>query len=228
MKMKFKILSLITLTCIICSFTMQTKKKIVFFGDSITEMGVQPEGYITKLSQLFKEKNLDKNYELIGAGIGGNKVYDLYLRLEDDVLSKNPDAVVIWVGVNDVWHKKLALTGTDPDKFEKFYAALIRKFKERNITVLLTTPAAIGERSDCSNEMDGDLNRYSSIIRNLAAKNNCTLVDLRKDFMDNLKTNNPENKDRGVLTTDGVHLNPTGNNFVANKMYDALHKGFIK
>jgi isoamyl acetate esterase len=226
MKMKFAFL--ITLTIIICSFTMQTKKKIVFFGDSITEMGVQPEGYITRLGQLFKDKNLDKNYELIGAGIGGNKVYDLYLRLEDDVLSKKPDAVVIWVGVHDVWHKKLAQTGTDPDKFEKFYEALIRKFKERNITVLLTTPAAIGERSDCSNEMDGDLNRYASIIRNLAAKNNCTLVDLRKDFMDYLKTNNPENKDRGILTTDGVHLNAAGNNFVAGKMYDALHKSYIK
>jgi isoamyl acetate esterase len=226
MKMKFAFL--ITLTIIICSFTMQTKKKIVFFGDSITEMGVQPEGYITRLGQLFKDKNLDNNYELIGAGIGGNKVYDLYLRLEDDVLSKKPDAVVIWVGVNDVWHKKLAQTGTDPDKFEKFYEALIKKFKERNITVLLTTPAAIGERSDCSNEMDGDLNRYASIIRNLAAKNNCTLVDLRKDFMDYLKTNNPENKDRGILTTDGVHLNAAGNNFVAGKMYDALHKSYIK
>jgi isoamyl acetate esterase len=226
MKMKFALL--ITLSIIICSFSMQTKKKIVFFGDSITEMGVQPEGYITKLGQLFKEKNLDKNYDLVGAGIGGNKVYDLYLRLEDDVLSKNPDAVVIWVGVNDVWHKKLAQTGTDPDKFEKFYAALIKKFKERNITVLLTTPAAIGERSDCSNEMDGDLNRYATIIRNLAAKNNCTLVDLRKDFMDYLKTNNPENKDKGIFTTDGVHLNTAGNNFVAGKMYDALHKGYIK
>ena len=226
--MKIKIAFFIALTSIICSFTMQTKKKIVFFGDSITEMGVQPEGYISRLNQLFKDKSLDKNYELIGAGIGGNKVYDLYLRLEDDVLAKKPDAVVIWVGVNDVWHKKLAQTGTDPDKFEKFYNALIKKFKDRNITVLLTTPAAIGEKWDCSNEMDGDLNRYAGIVRNLATKNNCTLVDLRKDFMDYLKTNNADNKDRGILTTDGVHLNATGNNFVAGKMYEALQKGFIK
>jgi lysophospholipase L1-like esterase len=102
--MKIKIAFFIALTSIICSFTMQTKKKIVFFGDSITEMGVQPEGYISRLNQLFKDKSLDKNYELIGAGIGGNKVYDLYLRLEDDVLAKKPDAVVFWVGVNDVWH----------------------------------------------------------------------------------------------------------------------------
>ena len=144
--MKIKIAFFIALTFIICSFTMQTKKKIVFFGDSITEMGVQPEGYISRLNQMFKDKNLDKNYELMGAGIGGNKVYDLYLRLEDDVMAKKPDAVVIWVGVNDVWHKKLAQTGTDPDKFEKFYTALIKKFKDRNITVLLTTPAAIGEK----------------------------------------------------------------------------------
>jgi len=40
---------------------------------------------------------------------------------------------VIWVGVNDVWHKTLLGTGTDADKFEKFYQAIIKKLKDKNI-----------------------------------------------------------------------------------------------
>jgi lysophospholipase L1-like esterase len=56
-------------------------------------------------------------------------VYDLYLRLEEDVLKKRPDVVVIWIGVNDVWHKTILGTGTDADKFEKFYTAIINKLK---------------------------------------------------------------------------------------------------
>jgi lysophospholipase L1-like esterase len=168
------------------------------------------------------------NYELAGAGIGGNKVYDLYLRMDDDVLSKNPDAVVIWVGVNDVWHKKTSGTGTDYDKFEKFYQAIIKKLKEKNIKVYLVTPAAIGEKNDCTNELDGGLNNYSALIRNIASKNNCTLIDLRQEFLSYLKSNNPQNKDRGILTTDGVHLNEAGNQFVAEKMMTALRKDFIK
>ncbi|MGZ3838488.1 MAG: SGNH/GDSL hydrolase family protein [Flavisolibacter sp.] len=226
--MKITLLSLIVLTTTLLSFTRQTRKKIVFFGDSITEQGVQPGGYITRLQQQYAAQNLSKNYELIGAGIGGNKVYDLYLRMEEDVLAKKPDAVVIWIGVNDVWHKKLAGTGTDPDKFERFYNAIIKKLKDRNITVFLCTPAAIGEKWDCSNELDGDLNRYAAIIRHIAQVNNCPLIDLRKSFLDYLKTHNPENKEKGILTVDGVHLNPTGNAFVAEKMFEALKQDFAR
>jgi lysophospholipase L1-like esterase len=203
----------------------QTKKKIVFFGDSITQMGVQPDGYITKLNHLLDEKKLSGDYELIGAGIGGNKVYDLYLRMEDDVLAKNPDIVVIWVGVNDVWHKRMFGTGTDADKFEKFYNAIIKKLQNRNIKVFICTPAVIGEKNDFSNELDGDLNKYAGIIRTIARNNNCTLIDLRKGFLDYLKDHNPENKDKGILTTDGVHLSTAGNDMVAQTMFNAIIQG---
>jgi lysophospholipase L1-like esterase len=208
--------------------TAQTKKKILFFGDSITEQGAKPGGYIRIFDSLLAVKGKNGNYETIGAGISGNKVYDLYLRMDDDVLSKSPDAVVIWIGVNDVWHKRTSGTGTDADKFERFYNAIIKKLKDRKMQVYLCTPATIGERKDYINELDGDLNKYSMIIRGIAQKNNCPLIDLRQVFQDYIKTNNPDNKDRGILTTDGVHLNPAGNHFVAEQMYKALNKDFIK
>jgi lysophospholipase L1-like esterase len=207
------------------SFTgKQQKQHIVFLGDSITQAGVGPTGYITVLGNMLKEKGKSDQYQLTGAGIGGNKVYDLYLRVEDDVLAKNPGTVVIWVGVNDVWHKRSFGTGTDPDKFEKFYNALIKKFKAKNIKVYLCTPAAIGEKTDFSNELDGDLNKYSVIIRDIAKKNDCPIIDLRKTFLDYNLANNPENKSRDILTTDGVHLNEKGNKLVAEEMYKALVK----
>src|SRR6218665_1820371 len=172
------------------------------------------------------KKNLDgrgaNNYELIGAGIGGNKVYDLYLRLEEDVLAKAPDAAVIWIGVNDVWHKTSLGTGTDFDKFQRFYVALIKKLREKNIKTILVTPAAIGELTDCSNTQDGDLNKYSKAIRKMAAENKCTLIDLRKIFLEYNAKNNPDNKPQGILTTDGVHLNDAGNQLTAEEMMKGL------
>lgn len=226
--MKNKI-TFLFLSIILCSsFTHQQKKRIVFFGDSITQAGVQPTGYITKLSQLLQEKKIGEKYELIGAGIGGNKAYDLYLRMEDDVLAKKPDAVVIWVGVNDVWHKRTYGTGTDADKFEKFYNAIIKKLKANNIAVLICTPAAIGEKTDFTNELDGDLNKYSEIIRMIAKNNNTPLIDLRKAFLNYNLINNKENKESGILTTDKVHLNEKGNQFVAEEMYKALSQSVIK
>lgn len=213
---------------VLSSFSGQQKKRIVFFGDSITQAGVQPNGYITKFTQMLDEKNIGSSYELIGAGISGNKVYDLFLRMDDDVLSKKPDAVVIWVGVNDVWHKRTSGTGTDADKFERFYNAIIKKLKSNNVAVFICTPAAIGEKTDFTNELDGDLNKYSEIIRNIAKNNNCPLIDLRKAFLNYNLANNKENKESGVLTTDRVHLNEKGNQFVADEMYKVLSQSIIK
>jgi lysophospholipase L1-like esterase len=130
--------------------------------------------------------------------------------------------VVIWVGVNDVWHKRTYGTGTDPDKFEKFYTAVIKKLQQKNIKVKICTPAAIGEKTDFSNELDGDLNKYSSIIRNIAKKNNCSLIDLRQAFLQYNLANNRENNEKGILTTDGVHLNEKGNYLVAEEMMRAI------
>ena len=197
-------------------------KKIIFFGDSITQAGVQPGGYV----DLIKQSLGTEKYEVIGAGIGGNKVYDLYLRLENDVLNKKPDAVVIYVGVNDVWHKLSSRTGTDYDKFIRFYDALIKKIQDNGAKVILVTPAVIGEKKDGANEMDADLDKYSGAIREIAAKNNLPLCDLRKIFKDYNIAKNTENKDKGILTTDGVHLNAQGNQAVATNLTAIIQKLF--
>ena len=196
--------------------------RVIFFGDSITQAGVSPGGYIVRIDTMSKKEGVGDNYEFTGAGIGGNKVYDLYLRMETDVLAKNPDIVIIYVGVNDVWHKATYGTGTDPDKFENFYQAIIDKLKAKNIKVILCTPATIGEKTDFSNQQDGDLNKYSSIIRGIAAKNNLPVVDLRKSFLAYNLSNNPDNKEKGILTSDGVHLNAKGNQLVADEMWAAI------
>jgi lysophospholipase L1-like esterase len=218
--MKLLLSSLVIFLVTVCAF--QTKSRVIFFGDSITQAGVQAGGYILRIDSMCKAEGKGGNYEFTGAGIGGNKVYDLYLRMEKDVLAKNPDAVIINIGVNDVWHKTSYGTGTDPDKFEKFYQAIIDKLKEKNIKVILCTPAAIGEKTDFSNPQDGDMNEYSNIIRRLAANNSLPLVDLRKAFLEYNLKNNPDNKDRGILTSDRVHLNAKGNQLVAEEMWRVL------
>ncbi len=197
------------------SFTVMQKKKVVFFGDSITQAGVGATGYITVLQQMLTQAGKDNAWELVGAGIGGNKVYDLYLRLEDDVLSKKPDLVFIYVGINDVWHKRSHGTGTDADKFERFYNRLIDKIQAAGAKVIICTPTVIGEKKDFVNELDGDLNKYAEIIRQIAKNKNVELLDLRKATIDYISKNNPEDKSSGILTTDGVHMNETGNRFLA-------------
>ncbi len=192
--------------------------RVIFFGDSITEAGVGPAGYITQLRGMLPPDR----FELTGAGIGGNKVYDLYLRLDRDVMERHPDVVVVFVGVNDVWHKKTLGTGTDADKFVAFYDALISKMQGKGIRVILATPALIGEKTDCTNDLDGELNHYAQLIRDLAAAHRCTLVDLRREFLKHLGTANTANADKGILTEDRVHFSAEGNRLAARLFLDAL------
>ncbi|GAB3504397.1 SGNH/GDSL hydrolase family protein [Emticicia fontis] len=206
------------------SLTQDKPTKVILFGDSITQAGVGPTGYITKMKETLEKQGIKDKYQLIGAGIGGNKVYDLFLRMEDDVLNQNPDVVVIYIGVNDVWHKSSMGTGTDADKFVGFYTAIIKKLQSKGIKVICCTPAAIGERNDNSNPQDGDMNHYSNLIRGIASKFDCPLVDLRKEFTAYNVKNNPQNKESGILTTDRVHLNDTGNQMVADLILKAIVK----
>ena len=59
------------------------------------------------------------NIEVIGAGVSGNKVPDLQKRLQRDVLDKQPSLVVIYIGINDVWHWVTpGLKGTTKEDYE--------------------------------------------------------------------------------------------------------------
>lgn len=213
---RIKLLLLLPVLMMVLLFSAMNykPKKVILFGDSITQFGTKPGGYVDLL-----QKALDPaKYEVTGSGIGGNKVYDLYLRMEEDVLNKKPDLVVIYIGVNDVWHKLKHRTGTDYPKFIQFYQALIDKMKAKGIKIVLCTPAVIGEKKDAANEMDTELNRYSDAIRGLAVKNSLPIADLRKLFTSYVQENNPENTEKGILTTDGVHLNDKGNRMLADTL----------
>jgi len=224
MKKYIKLISLSFLSLVMLAFgKSQKKKRVVFFGDSITQAGARPGGYIVKLDSLLQQKGIT-NYDLVGAGVSGNKVYDLYLRLETDVLEKQPDIVVIYVGINDVWHKATSGTGTDADKFEKFYKAIIKKLTDKNIKVIVCTPTTIGERYDNSNQQDGDLNRYSFLIKNIAKEASLPVCDLREIFLGYLKKYNTNNAEKGILTTDRVHLSSAGNLLVAQSICDVLQQ----
>jgi len=224
MKTIFKI-SAVFFVLLMLSFTFPPKKtKVLFFGDSITQYGMKSDGYIVKMDSIIHKSNILDSIQLIGGGVSGNRITDLYLRLDKDVLDKQPDVVVIYVGINDVWHKRTFGTGTDIGTFEKFYKIIIQKLIDKNIKVILCTPSVIGERNDQTNEFDGDLNLYAARIRKIAVEQSLPLCDLRLGFIDFLKANNPTNVEKGILTIDRVHLSASGNLFVAKEIWKEIKK----
>jgi lysophospholipase L1-like esterase len=210
------------LSMLLMSFNYGRKRtKVLFFGDSITEQGMRRKGYITLLHKLIKQEAEEEKFDLIGAGVNGNRVGDLLQRVEADVLSKGPDIVVVFIGVNDVWHKQVG-EGTDLDTFEDLYRRLIEKLKVGRSKIVLCTPAVIGEKIDESNQFDEDLDKYATVIKNIASTNDFPLIDLRQAFINYNLANNIESKEAGILTTDGVHLNDEGNELAAREMWKVI------
>ena len=78
--------------------------RIVFLGDSITASGNAGKGYIQVIRDRLADKKKELAIECIGAGISGNKVPDLQKRVDKHVIDKKPTIVVIYIGINDVWH----------------------------------------------------------------------------------------------------------------------------
>ena len=196
--------------------------KIVFLGDSITEAGAQPGGYVSLVADSLA--TLDADIAVIGAGISGNKVPDLLNRLDADVLVHEPTHVIIYIGINDVWHhfEFDQVTGTAPEVFESGLHTLIERIRESGATPLLCTPSVIGEDTASSAEVNQRLMEYAELSRAVAKSAEATLCDLRVAFEAHLETNNPQKLYEGILTSDGVHLNEEGNQFVARFMLDVI------
>lgn len=201
----------------------ESKLRIIFFGDSITQQGNDPGGYVALVRDSLRV--LGPQYEVIGAGISGNKVSDLERRLRKDVLDKKPDIVVIYIGINDVWHYQFAdrgLTGTPKDSFEIKLRGIVSAIQHSGAIVILCTPSVIGEKKGGENSWDTMLDGYSDVSRKVAGDEAAELLDLRNNFTLFLKDHNPQNLEKGILTTDGVHLNSEGNRFVAGLMIQAI------
>ncbi len=197
--------------------------RIIFLGDSITQAGAGKGGYIMLIKDALTEKHKDLEIDIVGAGISGNKVPDLQARVEKDVVARKPTIVFIYIGINDVWHgENDPAKGTSPEKFEAGLREVIGKITTAGARVIRCTPSVIGEKTDGTNQNDKKLDEYSDISRKVAKELKLEVCDLRKEFLASLKEKNKDNKEKGVLTNDGVHLNGDGNRLVADAMLNVL------
>ena len=224
-KIIFLIISLLIISCE--NMNDNQPAKIVFLGDSITQ---QAEDFEYGFISLIRQNLVQDKFELVGKGIGWNKVSDLLTRYKLDVIDLNPDIVFIYIGINDVWHKYDFGTGSDIDLYEKGLRTIISDIKSLGSKIVLCTPTVIGENTgdfvlgnqfkdvETMEKMNGDLDTFSEVVRKLSNEYETELLDLRKIFMDYLAENNINNDAAGILTTDGVHLNEQGNKLIADQM----------
>lgn len=206
--------------------------KILFFGDSITDMNrnrLQPDGGIytygsgyvfCATSDLLKENPL--KYEIINRGIGGNRVVDLYARIKSDVWNHNPDVLSILIGVNDVWHEIDCGNGVELDRYEKVYRMLIEDTLKvlPNVKIMLMEPFVLhGTATDEKFDKFAAVFDYAKVVKKLAEEYNLTFVPLQKTLD---KAAEEYGAERYLF--DGVHPDMAGARLIADEWLKAFNE----
>lgn len=206
--------------------------KILFYGDSITDMNRNREdadgsvysygvGYTNfVVGELTSENPL--KYECINRGISGNRVVDLYARIKIDVWNHKPDVLSILIGVNDVWHEISRENGVELDRWERIYRTMIEETIERlpNIKIIILEPFILeGSATDGEERWQKfqEVKEYAKVAKKIAKDYGLTFVPLQEKF------DEAEAKFGGdYYTFDGVHPLASGAKMIATEWLKAF------
>ena len=207
--------------------------KILFFGDSITDMGRARDmngqafgygvGYVNSVSSTLKYKNPEK-YEIINRGIGGDRIVDLYARIKKDVWNETPDVISVLIGVNDVWHEIFGGNGVELERFERVYRMLIEDTKLRlpNVKFILCEPFVLkGSATEEHYQEFCDVKEYAKVIKKLAEEYGAGFVALQEKFEQAAELHGAVH-----YLYDGVHPDMAGARLIAEEwlsVFATLH-----
>ncbi len=194
-------------------------KTVCFLGDSITHDGK----YIKELAQTYldSEKQTGR-YEFYNCGISGDTAAGALRRLDADVLSYNPDIVMIMFGMNDIgqsYYVKANYNDTVEaqrqsklDTYAQNMEALVTKLLDSGVEVILCTPTPYDDVTNTTNDYNAGLVKCAEIVKNLANDYGLEVVDHYKN-MYNLRSIK--------YWGDPIHPNALGHHVMAQSiMYD--------
>ena len=192
--------------------------RIVFFGDSVTDMGsVNPVGeglfdnvghsYVRIIENMLAVYYREIKIRVTNSGISGNTSRDLLARFDRDVVDLNPDWVSICIGINDVWRQFDSPAIPDchvmPDEYAKNLETMILKVKDKVKGVFILTPYIMEPNSE--GMMRSWMNEYVQICSDLAQKCGCIFVDFQKMYEDYCRI-----RHSSYIAWDRIHSNQIG------------------
>ena len=208
---------------------------IVFLGDSITDAersrtpeGLSPMG--TGYPLLVDAKlsvDAPGKYQFFNSGIGGNRVIDLYERLQADVWQHEPDVLSILVGVNDVYYRWVSeYKPVDSEQYIATYKKIIEESRTRYpaLKIVLMEPFLMhGSATDLYwDEFRNEILSRAQMVKALSKETHCCFVPLQEIFQKAC-----ESYSEACWTRDGIHPTPGGHQLIANAWIQAFHLSYF-
>lgn len=201
--------------------------RIVFFGDSITDcdrdrgdLNSLGNGYVKILADKLRPIYPDTDIELINKGISGDRVQELLARVQTDVIDLKPDAVVIMIGINNVWHKFTHGKELDLAEFEQDLKELITKLKAAGIVVIFLEPFLLPAPDKL--RMRKVFNEELKIIDRVGEEM-CDEFVAFDEMFNGLVESIPYSE----YSLDGVHPTHRGSRLIANTAIKAIRKHLL-
>lgn len=199
--------------------------RIVFAGDSVTDMGsANPVGeglfdnvgrsYVRVIENMLAVYYPERRIRVTNSGISGNTSRDLLQRFDRDVVDLKPDWVSICIGINDVWRQfdspAILSDAVDTEEYEKNVEQMILKVKDSVKGIFILTPYYMEPNRE--DMMRKRMDEYGAICKKLADKYGCIFVDFQKMYEDYCKI-----RHSSYIAWDRIHPNQVGATLMARE-----------
>lgn len=199
---------------------------ILFQGDSITDcgrnrdaagspndLGALGQGYAMMSAAELLCTGPANGLRIFNRGISGNRVVDLYARIQCDILNLKPDVLSILIGVNDTWHGKNPdwSNGVAIPKYERIYRNLLDEVREAlpAVKFVLCEPFVL-RCGVVRDDWVGEIDERRAVVGKLANEFAAVLVPFQAMFDEAVKLAPPEH-----WAADGVHPTAAGHLLMA-------------
>lgn len=206
--------------------TIDNNSRILFFGDSITDIkfnrrfNYKLKGkkiYALNLSRVIKKKC--PKAKIFYKGIASNRVYHLYDRMTKDCINLKPSVIILLIGVNDAWEHYVpeeypALRRPMKPHLDEIYRRI--KTELDDVQILCLLPFMIDTQAD-KLPFHKILDEYTEVLRQTAVENDAEIVDLQSLFYKAQKEIEPKK-----LAVDGIHPTNLGHKIISDEILKHL------
>ena len=209
---------------------LQTRQKLVFIGDSVTDcerarpvgeglFGAVGKGYVQFVDALLNAAYPALQTRVVNVGSSGNTVRELKERWQTDVIDLKPDWLCVMIGINDVWRQfdlpRQPETGVPLGEYRETLDGLLGRTRPLVKGLVLMSPYFIEpSRGDA---MRAAMDSYGAAVKDLAGKHDAVFVDTQAAFDRLCGAVHPM-----AVSWDRVHPNHLGHMALARVFLDGI------